>query len=137
MKSRMNCLLSIAIALVAAAAANAQTLTVDASVPFEFHAGNRMFPAGSYRVTSSDSNTVAWFSGKHGMQGMTTVRAAGENESQPPCLIFHKYGGEYFLAQIWTGRAIGQNVPMTTREKELASVGVPRALTIVRVSVVH
>jgi len=37
---------------------------------------------------------------------------------QEPKLVFHRYGNQYFLSQIWTTSAI-RNIPMSRMEREL------------------
>jgi hypothetical protein len=49
-------------------------------------------------------------------------------------LTFHRYGGDYFLAEIWDGStAAGRSVPMSRTERERAksaSLGKPEIVMI-------
>ncbi len=92
----------------AVASANAQLSTpIRAKIPFDFSVGDKKLPAGEYTfsrlsflntttmlISSVDSSTHLVQS-TFGAQVLTP-----KNEST---LVFHKYGDQYFLEQIWTG----------------------------------
>jgi hypothetical protein len=40
--------------------------------------------------------------------------------STSPKLVFHRYGDEYILREVWMGSS-GYQLPQTSRERELAS----------------
>jgi hypothetical protein len=48
-------------------------------------------------------------------------------------LVFHRYGDQYFLAQIWTaGNDRGRELPRTEREREVAmSYPAPQEVVVV------
>ena len=89
----------------AVATANAQlTYPVRANVPFDFSIGDKKLQAGQYRfsrssgdriilVSNVDDNTSV-FQSTFGTEVLTPL-----NESK---LVFHRYGDQYFLEQIWT-----------------------------------
>jgi|HubBroStandDraft_1064217.scaffolds.fasta_scaffold134534_2 hypothetical protein len=54
MKSKVTTLLSIGIALAAAAAVQAQDNIMTANVPFSFYMGSSLMPKGAYRVHKLD-----------------------------------------------------------------------------------
>ena len=49
-------------------------------------------------------------------------------------LTFRRYGGDYFLANVWAGPAVGgRSIPMSRSEKERAksaSLGKPEVVTV-------
>ena len=108
----------------AVATANAQLSTpIRAKIPFDFTVGNKKLPAGEYTfrrlsgladtrtmsVTSADAGTHL-FQSTFGAQVLTP-----KNEST---LVFHKYGDQYFLEQIWTGgEQEGAQVPESRGER--------------------
>jgi hypothetical protein len=50
-----------------------------------------------------------------------TNAAAGPLDGGEAFLTFHRYGGDYFLAEIWDGStAAGRSVPMSRTEREKA-----------------
>ncbi len=93
----------------AVASANAQLSTpIRAKIPFDFTVGDKKLGAGEYTfsrlsgfgdskemlISSVDASTRV-FQSTFGAQVVTP-----KNEST---LVFHKYGDQYFLEQIWTG----------------------------------
>jgi hypothetical protein len=55
-------------------------------------------------------------------QGMVlTTRCESLNDAKRTKLIFHRYGGRYFLKQIWVaGNNSGHQIPKSPRETEVA-----------------
>ena len=108
----------------AVATANAQlTYPVRAKVPFDFSIGNKKLQAGQYTfsrlstdnriilVSNVDDNTSV-FQSTLGAQVL-----APQNESK---LVFHRYGDQYFLEQIWTaGEREGTEVPESRSERSV------------------
>jgi len=138
MKSRVNRILSVGIVLAAAMAAHAQTPRLTADVPFPFYVGTHLMPQGSYKVDETADGHVAWIRSmgqRDALQAITTFNVEGKKLTEPARLVFHRYGDEYFLAQIWTGMSsTGLALRTTTKEKELAQAGVPGAVAIIRVA---
>jgi hypothetical protein len=92
------------------------------TVPFNFVVENDRMHAGDYtiqraangrlRVQSSDGRTVAT---------VLAVPKQGNETAEKAHFIFHRYGGEYFLATIWTpGQEVGWEVLQGKLETELA-----------------
>ena len=110
----------------AVASANAQlSYPVRAKVPFDFSMGDKKLPAGDYSfsrlsgfsdnklmmVSSVDASTRV-FQSTFGAQVLTP-----KNDST---LVFHKYGDQYFLEQIWSaGEQEGTQVPESRRERTI------------------
>ena len=104
--------------------AQAQT-RLQADVPFAFSLGQSAMSAGEYEINSAG-------------QDLLLIRNSGANEAQllvksqyvqgrdagRPRLVFHKYGDQYFLSQIWDGNSnIGVELPVSHREKEIKMAG--------------
>jgi len=76
------------------------------NVPFAFGVEDRSLPSGEYTaftVTSGRSTRLVSADGKHS----AVINALPNYANEPSTnsrLVFHKYGSEYFLAQVWTGR---------------------------------
>ena len=135
MKTRIHSILTLGIALAAAVAGHAQTATLSADVPFSFHAGVNTMAAGTYRIDEAPNGAAAWLSSnwKSSAEAVTTMKVIGKEVSEPARLVFHRYGTEYFLCQIWTGTgSIGHAVPRSSREKELAKRHGEGALAVIR-----
>ena len=104
------------------------------SVPFTFAVEDHSLPAGEYLVlTVTPERTIRIVSadGKHSAI-VNTLPNYAKSPSTRSRLVFHKYGNEYFLAQVWTA---GQNVardPLSSkRAMEIASSGgTPQTFTV-------
>ena len=63
-----------------------------------------------------------------------TNAADGPLDGDKAFLTFHRYGNDYFLAEIWDGSAaVGRSVPMSPTEREKAksaSIGKPEIVMI-------
>ena len=107
---------------VASARAQNPATNLRVTIPFDFVIGGEKLPAGDYVVRTEDSRTTmkiqllgqstgAYFL-IHPVQGLDI-----QNQSK---LVFHKYGDEYLLSQVWTaGRAGGDELNRTSRERAL------------------
>ena len=113
------CMVSL-LALLAAVSAYAYvSSTVIAKVPFSFSVGNESLPAGHYTLYQSSEGYVSLL----GPQGSAflgwtlpgrTVRPDGE-----PKIVFHRYGDQYFLSEIFSGTDnVSRKLPVSKLEKE-------------------
>jgi hypothetical protein len=93
----------------AVASANAQlSIPIRAKIPFDFTVGDKKLAAGEYtfsRLSGSSDNKVLSVSSvdasAHVFQSIFKASVlTPKNEST---LVFHRYGDQYFLEQIWTG----------------------------------
>jgi hypothetical protein len=113
------------VAAVSAGPVLAQTLphTV-VNVPFDFIAGNKKLPAGEYTIKriKDDSDQVSLVQSRDGRESSIAITSpvggySGPAESK---VIFHKYGNQYFLSQVWTlGESRGRELPISDRERSL------------------
>jgi hypothetical protein len=92
------------------------------TVPFNFVVENDRLQAGDYtiqrvangrlRIESNDRHTAASF---------LAIPEQGKVTAEKAHFIFHRYGGEYFLATIWTpGQEVGWEALQGKLETELA-----------------
>ncbi len=114
--------LAVAGAMFAFASIAAQAQIMRVSVPFKFHAGSQVLPAGDYEVRIDQASrrvTVANLDG----------RAAGfhnfknsviQNESNRGSLVFHAYGDSYFLHAVRPKMADGAEMYTSRAERETA-----------------
>src|SRR5262245_17521168 len=115
-------LIIAALAMLVTTAASAQTINVKARVPFSFSVGSSILPAGEYSLQSLGLGRALAMRNRD----VNITKVVLSNSCQSPTatkskLIFHRYGGSYFLSQIWTeGSSLGYEVPMSAREKEMA-----------------
>jgi hypothetical protein len=110
----------------AVATANAQLSTpIRAKILFDFTVGDKKLPAGEYtfsRLSGSSDNKVISVSGAgvsaHVFQ--STFAAHVLTPKDKSTLVFHKYGDQYFLEQIWSGgEQAGSQVPDSRSERTI------------------
>jgi hypothetical protein len=135
MKSRVTRILSIGIAMAAAAAVHAQDKTVTANVPFSFYLGSSAMPQGSYRVDEFAHGAVVSLRSAGALKSVTAHEIFGKKQAEPARLVFHRYGDVYYLAEIWTGdTSIGQELAASPREKEITRNGAMPTVAVIRLA---
>jgi hypothetical protein len=100
---RITAIALLAIANLAMAGTSfAQTEGVQAKVPFDFTVGNKVLPAGTYRIQSQPKSGAVIEIRNHDkpIAMLTTVDQDGARSKDGGKLIFHKYGDQYFLSEI-------------------------------------
>ncbi len=113
----MSFLVSMAAASPAAYAKSVNGMR--AQIPFDFYVGDRLIPAGEYTVKSltEDEAALRIANGKAGAAVMTN--SVTRREGGRPQLVFHKYGGQYFLNAVWGSDHNGRILRETKRERRL------------------
>jgi hypothetical protein len=113
---------ALAVFALAGVTAYAQSMPLEANVPFEFVVGDRTVQAGEYTLThmsphpgvimlSSETSNVRFF-----------IMTVPDDPTKPPAnpeLVFKRYGDKYYLSQIWTGEN-GLKLRMSKKEVETA-----------------
>jgi hypothetical protein len=138
----------------AVVSANGQSSRVRGNVPFEFIVGDRSLPAGEYTVRSmtsggevlriADGDVLAIANGDG---HRSTLRMANNlvSKGKAPSarLIFHRYGNQYFLAEVWSGEQTGKQLRKSSQERALereqaaiASKGQPSRNTYETIAIV-
>ncbi|HEY6119227.1 MAG TPA: hypothetical protein VIV66_04660 [Pyrinomonadaceae bacterium] len=122
----MLSLVSIFTLCAAVTSANAQLSNpIRAKIPFDFNVGDKKLPAGEYtfsRLSGFSGNKVMSVSNADASTHMFQSTFAAEvliprNKSS---LVFHKYGDQYFLAQIWaSGEQEGTQLPESRSEQSI------------------
>jgi hypothetical protein len=122
-KFGMLVLLSVA---ALAASAKAQTVSgLRANIPFDFTVAGKRFAAGHYsitRATQTNGDLVLQVSSldEHSRAFPITSRVESLTARDNSILIFHRYGDEYFLAQVWAaGSTTGRAFTKSRRERQL------------------
>jgi hypothetical protein len=91
---------------------------IRANVPFSFTVNKKVLPPGTYNVTSGTAHSLLIRG--YGSAAVAMGQHAESATSTSPKLVFHRYGDEYILREVWMGRASGYQLPQTSRERELA-----------------
>lgn len=104
-----------------------------ATVPFAFHASSKTLPAGKYSVELSGMGIAQIQDVQTGNSILLMSKGRDSNKSGEPRLTFHRYGNEYFLAEIWMpGRDGGYALSTSAREKEASKHSGPVTLASIR-----
>ncbi|MGZ4732013.1 MAG: hypothetical protein ACXVZH_07705 [Terriglobales bacterium] len=123
MKNQLFALIGLGL-LLATASAYAQTGVVRANVPFDFIVNKTELPAGEYSVRALGMTGVAISIQSSDNKVVKAILPQSCEAAEAPKtskLVFHRYGSQYFLAQIWTeGNPRGQELPKSGRESEIA-----------------
>ncbi len=133
MKTQM--IRNVSLGLLAVASMFAQEPhTINVSVPFGFHVGDTMLPAGRYAVDTQIAPHVVRVKSVDRSQSIVILtHGVGMNpRGTQRRLIFNRYGDQYFLSQVWTPAGyLGRELFKTKREKQEATNTHPTAESIV------
>jgi hypothetical protein len=118
-------LLIAMVAVMAGQPAKAQSLVygLRANIPFDFKVGDKTFPAGRYSVNRvQQDDAVIKVSSLEGKANTFrgTIPVTVEKTRSKGTLVFHRYGDQYFLAQVWpAGASIGRELATSRSERDL------------------
>jgi hypothetical protein len=130
MKSRIYGAFAILAAALIVSAPFAQAQTrIKAGVPFAFNLQDKAMPAGNYQIIALSDRVLEFWNldSKHG-QLVAKQMSVESFKDQSPKLVFHKYGDQYFLSQVWNGDShTGIALSESKREKEAKMASLPNA----------
>ena len=116
-----SALLACALAATAVASTShafAQSQAMQVNVPFAFHNGSQLMPAGIYRVEIQSSHVILLRGQSRSGFVMTnpettrTITGSGK-------VIFNRYGSQYYVSEFWPqGSETGQRSVKSQQEKE-------------------
>ncbi|MGO9240586.1 MAG: hypothetical protein ACLQBJ_07215 [Bryobacteraceae bacterium] len=95
-----------------------------ANIPFEFHVGNTVMPAGQYEVLQNayrmpDVLVLQCGAGKSLVTVSILTHKVGNYEARNEGkLVFNKYGETYFLSAVWPASGAGSALPTSKSERE-------------------
>lgn len=113
-------LLAVVIGLMTISSAAAQQATVVANVPFNFSVHDITLPAGEYTI-SGVGDHLLYISGVNGKHLFITINSVDSVTPKTRSeLVFHRYGEQYFLSEVWmTATETGDSLPPTKRERQM------------------
>ena len=122
--------------LLVAGSAFAQTISIKSNIPFSFNAGGKSMPAGQYSIKSigtADTKTLVLRGSEPGAVMMLNSNSADKlAPADATKLVFHVYGSEYFLSEVWVaGNSLGHQIPVSVRERELAKGNTPQDVDVI------
>lgn len=107
----------------------ASNSTIVANVPFEFVVGNKVVPAGQYKVQTMtmDGKSLAIRNADAKVNMVSsTLQTEGKEIASHYSLVFTKYGDTYFLSGIkLEGSKIAYRFPESRAEAELRAQNTP------------
>jgi hypothetical protein len=122
-KSLMMLTLVVGLTLAAAVtSANGQSTSVlvTADIPFDFIVADKTLPAGEYTVRMATTNGVKISSRDGESSAMRLSHLAVETSKKRNArIVFHRYGQQYFLAEIWSGESYGRQLLKSKKERHL------------------
>jgi hypothetical protein len=140
MKNFLTNLMTSAVLLVSLGATlgaglEAQTINLHAVVPFAWEANGHQLNAGDYQITKDGSSHVVTMRDNKSGKGMfVQVTDEGLGRKATTQLVFHRYGDQYFLAEIVGPNATVSRVPISKEERAVQSEQ-PREMAIVIVDI--
>lgn len=133
MKSQMLMLATLVALVLSAGSTFAQSSPSTFTVPFDFVAGTTTMPAGEYHISNGPASGTLSFRGgdRHTIQvsagNIETLNASAQTK-----LVFHRYGGRYFLSQLWIeGENLAHEVPIGSQERERARKSDSKSIAVI------
>jgi hypothetical protein len=103
--------------------AQAQSRSLEVTVPFDFYAGNVRLPAGNYEAAPMVNNIVRLYNPATRQSAAFATISISKviGEVYSPKLVFTKYGEDHFLSEMWWGQgSLGISPIQSKFETELA-----------------
>jgi hypothetical protein len=97
--------------------------SLQANIRFDFQVGDKVLPAGEYTVRRMSASTLLIQSadGRERLVAQTWNKIDGSGKATRVKLVFHQYGDQYFLSQVWMNRGgDGREVMTSDAEREAA-----------------
>ncbi|HEX3252672.1 MAG TPA: hypothetical protein VHS05_24750 [Pyrinomonadaceae bacterium] len=120
-------LLAVIALISAGVPAKAQSLQykLTANIPFDFTVMDKKLPAGKYSVSRAqqfNGDLVIQIVSADGRENVyrLTIPVITRDPAKEGMLVFHQYGDEYFLYEIWpSGGHTGRAIPRSHSERKL------------------
>ena len=126
----MNRIVAIALfvgaTLMTAGSAAAESNALEVNVPFNFTVNNTYLPAGSYTIglDSKFPGMLVIRDRKRSVKVKDFGLRGTTGPGKPDTLIFHRYGGQYFLSEVhFESASNGILLPTTKSEHQARKIG--------------
>ena len=100
---------------------------VRADIPFDFVAGNKTLPSGTYTAELLQGSNVLVIRDQYNPTSVvshSSTVSEVETEHNSPKFVFSRYGDQYFLKQVWSGtRLDGRELSKSQQEREYLAQG--------------
>jgi len=95
--------------------------SIKADIPFDFMVGKAKVSAGQCTIQRGTSHSSLKLSCEKSSVMVLTFSGSTSNTPSHAKLVFHKYGDQYFLAQVWDeGSTTAENLMATKAERDAA-----------------
>jgi hypothetical protein len=94
----------------------AEAAEISGKIPFSFVVNGKTLPPGTYHVSTSANQALLVRGYDAGVFAMANSMESRDSDAK---LVFHKYGDQYILRQVWLGNGRGRQLPETRQEREL------------------
>jgi hypothetical protein len=135
MKKQVLFSLLSTVLLMAAGSAYAQLGSeqeVRANVPFDYNVGKATMKAGNCSIRAAGTADALAIRCNGSEAKLALSHSVSGKSATETKLVFHKYGDQYFLAQVWLkGESVGRELPRTRTENELMSKAETGSVVIV------
>lgn len=95
---------------------------VTADIPFDFIVADQTFSSGKYTVRKATNEgkvlSISSVDGKSSIRRLSNS-AVDTNEGGKARMVFHRYGQQYFLAEVWSGDKYGRQLIESKMEGHL------------------
>jgi hypothetical protein len=96
---------------------HAQSYEMVVKVPFAFHLDKTDFTAGEYHIARTGTCSAQFIGNRSGHKAAIASGSSALENKGTPRLVFHRYGDDYFLAEIWNTQGTGNKLPPSKRER--------------------
>jgi hypothetical protein len=99
----------------------AQSSRLTANIPFAFHVGRDVLPAGKYNVREIVGSAVQLLSVTGDRAAAISTIPIWNADGRVSKLVFNRYGNDYFLSEVhWRGTSSARSLVKSPVELELA-----------------
>ena len=120
------------IGVLAAMTVPAEATDVRAKIPFTFTVSQKSLPPGTYTVSSTGASALMIRGSSTGAVSLSN--AIQDANQQGAKLVFHRYGDQYVLREVWSG-TLGRKLPEPKAERELIARNGVASMQIVEVAI--
>jgi len=103
MKTFSRVLMVLMVVLCVVAAQAQSSVILKGNVPFNFVVGDRNLPSGQYTISAVTQNVESWYDASgRGLFMINTLPMGKEASQDTYKLVFHRYGDNYILTEVWS-----------------------------------
>jgi hypothetical protein len=102
-----------------------------AEVPFDFHVGKSMLPAGTYSVFKASQNGILQLRSEDSGSSILAGAQGRETPQKDAKLTFRCYSGDCFLSGVWMPGTPGYSFVKSSQEKQIERGGAKVAMAYV------